>query len=206
MVTSYICHYNVHPIQNELANPDEMKVVVKLTLSLCTTIYILTSFFGYLLFGEDTMSDVLANFDKDLGIPFSAVLNDIVRVSYAVHLMLVFPVVHFALRLNLDGLVFPSAQPLIEDTRRFILITAGLVIFIFVGAVLIPDLWNAFQVLGSTVAVFIGFIFPGSIVLRDSHHISSRRDKFLALFMVLLAILSSLIALSSDFFDILEKS
>ncbi|KAL5168507.1 Amino acid transporter AVT6B [Glycine soja] len=49
LVTAYTCHYNV---------------------------YLLTSFFGFLLFGEGTLDDVLANFDTDLGIPFGSVLND----------------------------------------------------------------------------------------------------------------------------------
>ncbi|KAH9309406.1 hypothetical protein KI387_037317 [Taxus chinensis] len=166
MVTAYICHYNVHPIRNELVKPSDMKTVVQTSLALCSTIYVATSFFGYLLFGDETMSDVLANFDKDLGVPYSAILNDIVRISYAVHLMLVFPVIHFALRLNLDGLVFPLALPLILDSRRFSLITAGLVSFVFLGATFIPSIWDAFQVTGATVAVCIGFIFPGAIVLR----------------------------------------
>ena len=70
------------------------------------------------------MTDVLANFDTDLGVPYNAMLNDIVRVSYAIHLMLVFPVIHFALCLNLDGLAFPSTHPLLSDSKRFTLITA----------------------------------------------------------------------------------
>ncbi|CAJ1975468.1 unnamed protein product [Sphenostylis stenocarpa] len=44
--------------------------------------------FGFLLFGESTLDDVLANFDTDLGIPYSSLLNDVVRISYALHLML----------------------------------------------------------------------------------------------------------------------
>ena len=34
---------------------------------LCTSVYLTTALFGYLLFGEDTASDVLANFDSALG-------------------------------------------------------------------------------------------------------------------------------------------
>jgi hypothetical protein len=42
-------------------------------------VYALTAVSGYLLFGEDTESDVLTNFDKNLGIRFSTLLNYIVR-------------------------------------------------------------------------------------------------------------------------------
>lgn len=126
----------------------------------------MTSFFAYLLFGDLTLDDVLANFDANLGIPYSSLLNDVVRVSYVVHLMLVFPIIFFALRLNLDGLLFPSAGPLVLDNRRFALVTLGLISLVFLGANFIPSIWDAFQFTGATAAVCIGFIFPASIVLK----------------------------------------
>nr|DAD31569.1 TPA_asm: hypothetical protein HUJ06_010420 [Nelumbo nucifera] len=166
LVTAYICHYNVHTIDNELEDSSQIQSIVRTSLALCSTVYITTSFFGFLLFGESTLDDVLANFDTDLGIPFSSVLNDAVRVSYAVHLMLVFPIIFFALRLNLDGLLFPSARPLVLDNQRFALINVVLMSLIFLGANFIPSIWDAFQFTGATAAVCIGFIFPAAIALR----------------------------------------
>ncbi|KAG9137303.1 hypothetical protein Leryth_014938 [Lithospermum erythrorhizon] len=115
LVTAYICHYNVHSIENELKDRKQIRAVVRSSLSLCASVYVMTSLFGFLLFGDSTLDDVLANFSADLGIPFGSVLNDIIRVSYAAHLMLVFPIVFFPLRLNLDGLLFPSARSLTSD-------------------------------------------------------------------------------------------
>jgi len=126
----------------------------------------MTSIFGFLLFGDATLDDVLANFDMDLGIPYSSLLNDAVRVSYAAHLMLVFPIVFFPLRLNLDGLLFPSARPFHQANTRFALLTIGLITTIFLGANFIPSIWDAFQFTGATAAVCLGFIFPASITLR----------------------------------------
>jgi sodium-coupled neutral amino acid transporter 2 len=126
----------------------------------------MTSFFGFLLFGDATLDDVLANFDTNLGIPYGPLLNDAVRVSYAAHLMLVFPVVFFPLRLNLDGLFFPSSRPLVQDNCRFALISIGLITLIFLGANFIPSIWDAFQFTGATAAVCLGFIFPAAITLR----------------------------------------
>ncbi|CAN6446745.1 unnamed protein product [Victoria cruziana] len=183
-----------------------MQSIVRSSLGLCSTVYIATSFFGFLLFGEATLDDVLANFDADLGIPYSSVLNDAVRVSYAVHLMLVFPIIFFALRLNLDGLLFPSASPLVLDNRRFALITVALIGIIFLGANFIPSIWDAFQFTGATAAVCIGFIFPASIALRDTHGIATNRDKLLAVFMIVLAAFSNLIAIYSDAYSLFNKS
>ncbi|RVW56283.1 Amino acid transporter AVT6A [Vitis vinifera] len=77
LVTAYICHHNIHPIEKELHDQTQMKPIVRTSLMLCTSVYIATSFFGFLLFGDRTLDDVLANFDGDLGIPYSSLLNDV---------------------------------------------------------------------------------------------------------------------------------
>lgn len=156
----------VHPIENELIDPTQMKSIVRTSLTFCSSVYIATSFFSFLLFGDHTLDDVLANFDADLGIPYSSFLDDIVRVSYGVHLMLVFPIVFFSLRLNLDGLLFPFAIPIAFDNRRFYTVTAALMGFIFLGANFVPSIWDAFQFTGATAAISVGFIFPAAVALR----------------------------------------
>ncbi|XP_050227974.1 amino acid transporter AVT6A-like [Mercurialis annua] len=206
LVTAYICHYNVHSIDNELTDYTQIKPVVRTSLALCSTVYIMTSIFGFLLFGDGTLDDVLANFDKDLGIPYSSLLNDAVRVSYAAHLMLVFPIVFYPLRLNLDGLLFPSGRSLYQDNTRFASITVALIGVIFLGANFIPSIWDAFQFTGATAAVCLGFIFPASITLRDRHNIATKRDKILSTFMIVLAVFSNAIAIYSDAYALIKKS
>ncbi|MBA0877715.1 hypothetical protein Goshw_009054 [Gossypium schwendimanii] len=166
LVTAFICHYNVHNIANELKDTTQIGAVVRTSLASCSIVYIMTSVFGFLLFGDATLADVLANFDTDLGIPYSYLLNDAVRVSYAAHLMLVFPIVFYPLRINIDGLFFPFASPLPQSTKRFAFITSGLLLLIFLGANFIPSIWVAFQFTGATAAVCLGFIFPAAVTLR----------------------------------------
>uniref|UniRef100_A0ACD5YYE3 Uncharacterized protein n=1 Tax=Avena sativa TaxID=4498 RepID=A0ACD5YYE3_AVESA len=198
LVTAYICHYNVHPIHNELKDPAQIKPIVRASLVLCSAVYVTTSFFGYLLFGADTLDDVLANFDSDLGIPYGSVFNDAVRVSYALHLMLVFPIVFHALRLNMDGLIFPSARPLACDNRRFAALTGALLAVIFLAANFIPNIWIAFQFTGATAAVSIAYIFPAAMALRDRHGIARKRDRLLAVIMIAIAAVSNAVAVYSD--------
>ncbi|KAL6888364.1 hypothetical protein ACP4OV_009390 [Aristida adscensionis] len=205
LVTSYICHYNVHSIDNELEDRTQIKPIVQTSLGLCSSVYIATSFFAYLLFGEATLADVLANFDSDLRIPFSSIFNDIVRVSYVVHVMLVFPIVFFALRLNLDGLLFPTSRHISRDNRRFAMITISLVAVIYLAAIFIPSIWDAFQFTGATAAVLIGFIFPAMIILRDPYGIATNRDKVLSVTMIVLAVLSNSVALYSDALSIFYR-
>lgn len=206
LVTAYICHYNVHSINNELEDRTKIHTVVRTSLTLCSTVYVMTSFFGFLLFGDGTLDDVLANFDQDLGIAYGSLLNDAVRVSYAAHLMLVFPVVFYPLRLNLDGLLFPSSRPLASDNKRFALITICLISVIFLGANFIPSIWDAFQFTGATASVCVGFIFPASIVLRDRYGIAMRKEKYLAILMIVLAVVSNLVAIYSDAYDLFKKN
>nr|XP_025693880.1 amino acid transporter AVT6A isoform X2 [Arachis hypogaea] len=198
LVTAFVCHYNVHTIDKELGDSSLIQPVVRASLSLSSSIYILTALFGFLLFGESTLDDVLANFDTDLGIPYSSLLNDVVRISYALHLMLVFPVIFFSLRFNFDDLIFPSARPLNSDQCRFVSITSGLVALVYIAANFIPSIWDAFQFTGATATVCLGFIFPAAIALRDSHGIASKKDKILSVIMIALAIFSNIIAIYSN--------
>ncbi|VAI78382.1 unnamed protein product [Triticum turgidum subsp. durum] len=205
LVTAYICHYNVHSIDNELEDKTQTKPIVRTSLVLCSSVYIATSFFAYLLFGDGTLDDVLANFDSNLGIPFSSVFNDVVRVSYAAHVMLVFPIVFFALRLNLDGLLFPTSRHISYDNKRFTIITISLLVVIYTAAIFIPSIWDAFQFTGATAAVLIGFIFPAMVILRDPYGIATKRDKILAVTMIVLAVVSNSVALYSDAMNIFRR-
>jgi amino acid permease len=145
-----------------------MKSAVRISLVLCSVIYAAVGFFGFLLFGDDTMPDVLANFDRSSGsgsgVPQA--LNDAARLSYALHLVLVFPLLHYSLRVNVDELLFPGGRPLATDTRRFVALTAALMAGLYALAIAIPSIWTLFQYTGSTFAVCISLIFPGAIVLR----------------------------------------
>ncbi|KAL0425126.1 UNVERIFIED_CONTAM: Amino acid transporter AVT6E [Sesamum radiatum] len=98
----------------------------RITTIICVLIYASTAIAGYLLFGKDTESDVLTNFDKDLGIRFSTALNYIVRIGYVLHLILVFPVVHFSLRQTVDTLIFEGLNPLSESRKRLSKVGSGL--------------------------------------------------------------------------------
>ncbi|KAE8659350.1 Transmembrane amino acid transporter family protein isoform 3 [Hibiscus syriacus] len=198
VVTAYLCHFNVHSIANELKGSTQMGLVVRVSLASCAVVYVLISFFGFLLFGEATLDDVLSNFDTDLGIPYSSLLNDAVRVSYAAHLMLVFPVIFYPLRLNIDGLFFPSARPLAQSNTRFASVTSGLITLVYLGANFIPSIWVAFQFTGATAAVCLGFIFPAAVTLRDRHIKSTKKDRILAIVMIVVAVFSNLVAIYSN--------
>ncbi|CAI8597401.1 unnamed protein product [Vicia faba] len=201
VVTAFAFHFNVHPIGFELAKPSDMKIAVRLALMFCAVIYFTIGLFGYLLFGDLTQSDILVNFDQTADSAVGSFFNSLIRVSYALHIMLVFPILNFSLRANIDELFFPKKPLLATDNKRFVILTLVILVFSYLAAIAIPDIWYFFQFLGSTTALSLAFIFPGTIVLRDALRISTRKDKIIALVMIILAVGTSAIAISTNIYN-----
>ncbi|CAA7398229.1 unnamed protein product [Spirodela intermedia] len=198
IVLAFTFHFNIHPIRAELQKSSDMTKAVRLSLILCSVIYATVGLSGYLLFGDATMADILSNFDRTSGFDVPPLVNDLVRLSYGLHLILVYPLLNFSLRINLDGLLFPRLRPLPNDDTRFVSMTLGLAALIYLAAIGIPNIWILFQIFGSTTSVCLSLIFPASIVLRDVHGIACRRDKMMAATMIALAAVTSAIAISSN--------
>ncbi|OVA07445.1 Amino acid transporter [Macleaya cordata] len=210
MTNAYVCHFNVQPIYNELEGryPQKMNQVGRITTVLCVVVYASTAVSGYLLFGNDTESDVLTNFDKDLGVRFSSILNYIVRVGYIFHLILVFPVIHFSLRQTVGALVFKESGRLLKNRKRSLALTAVLLGLIYLGSTMIPNIWVAFKFTGATTAVSLGFIFPSLIALRLNQQGEnlSCREKLLSWLMLLLAISVGIVGVIGNIYSINSKS
>ncbi|XP_050880391.1 amino acid transporter AVT6C [Lathyrus oleraceus] len=204
VVTAFTFHFNVHPIGFEFAKPSDMKTAVRLAIMFCAVIYFTIGLFGYLLFGDSTQSDILVNFDQSAD-SVGSLFNSLIRVSYALHVMLVFPIVNFSLRANIDEVFFPKKAVLATDNKRFVILTLVLLVFSYLAAIAIPDIWYFFQFLGSTTALCLAFIFPGIIVLRDALGISTRKDKIIALVMIILAVVASAIAISTNIYNALSS-
>jgi amino acid permease len=208
MTNAFICHFNVQPIYNELKEktPQNMYKVGRISTVLCVAVYALTALSGYLLFGEDTESDVLTNFDKDLGIRFSSLLNYIVRIGYVIHLVLVFPVVHFSLRQTVEALIFGElAAP---SRKRTLTLTVVLLALIYLGSTMIPNIWMAFKFTGATTGLALGFMFPALVALKLDKEGSrlGHGEKLLALGLLGLSILVSVIGVVGNVYTLKSKS
>ncbi|KAL4620761.1 hypothetical protein ACB092_06G179000 [Castanea dentata] len=199
-VTGFGFHVNVHPIRVELGKPTEMSLAVWISLAITVAIYSAIGFFGYLLFGDSIMSDMLVNFNQNSDTTIGKLLDVIVRLTYAIHLLLVFPLLNFTLRANIDELLFPKKPILASDTLRFVSLTCVLLAITYIAAIAIPDIWYFFQFMGSTTVVCLSFIFPGAIILRDVHGISTTRDKIIAILVILLAVGTSTIAIFTSLY------
>ncbi|KAF3433312.1 hypothetical protein FNV43_RR24414 [Rhamnella rubrinervis] len=205
IVMALAFHVNVHPIRAELGDPSDMKSAVRISIIICVVIFLVIGFFGYLLFGDSIMPDMLVNFDQNSDSTIRQLLNDIVRLSYAIHILLVYPIYNFSLRANIDELLFPNKQVFASDTPRFVSLTCVLLAFTYIVAIAIPDIWIVFQFLGSTTLVCIAFIFPGAIILRNVNGISTRRDKVIAALVIVMALVTSVVAISTNVYGSVKK-
>ncbi|KAG8485586.1 hypothetical protein CXB51_018999 [Gossypium anomalum] len=185
-----------------------MNQVGRITTALCVVVYASTAISGYLLFGKDTEGDVLTNFDRNLGICFSTALNYIVWVDYILHLVLVFPVIHFSLRQTVDNLVFEGSAPLTESRKRSLALTEILLVLIYIGSTMIPNIWTAFKFTGATTVVSLGFTFPALIALKISQQEESmslsRVEKFLSWLMLILAVIVSIAGIIGNIYTKLQ--
>ncbi|GAA0138373.1 amino acid transporter [Lithospermum erythrorhizon] len=206
MTNAYVCHFNVQPIYNELEgrSPEKMNRVSRMTTAICVLVYASTAVAGYLLFGKSTESDVLTNFDRDLGIPLSTAINYVVRIGYVFHLVLVFPVMHFSLRQTMDSLFFAGSPPLTESRKRCLGWTFVLLGLTYFGSTTVPNIWTAFKFTGATTAVSLGFTFPSLIALRLSKGgiYLNEREKFICWFMLILAVIVSIVGVIGNIYTL----
>ncbi|KAG7590813.1 Amino acid transporter transmembrane domain [Arabidopsis suecica] len=210
MSNAYVCHFNVQPIYNELEgrSPHKMNRVGRITTAICVVVYASTAISGYLLFGKDTESDILTNFDQDLGIRFSSAVNYIVRIGYILHLVLVFPVIHFSLRETVNTLLFEGSPPLSESKKRSLGLTVVLLALIYIGSTMIPNIWTAFKFTGATSAVSLGFTFPALIALRLGKQSNSLSlvERSVSWLMLILAVVVSIVGTIGNIYSLESKS
>ncbi|KMZ76042.1 Amino acid transporter-like protein [Zostera marina] len=210
MTNAYVCHFNVQPIYNDLKGRSAAKMnkVGRITTILCVIVFAFTAVSGYLLFGDDTEPDILTNFDKNLGIKFSNGLNYIVRVGYVLHLILVFPVIHFSMRQAVGALVF--RETLLVGKKRVWGLTAILLLLIYLGSTLIPNIWVAFKFTGATTALSVGFIFPSLIALRLGNPSDSSDFKLgetiVSWIMLVFAVLVSIVGVVGNVYSLRKSS
>ncbi|GJM97874.1 hypothetical protein PR202_ga14834 [Eleusine coracana subsp. coracana] len=190
MTNAYICHFNVQPIYNELKEktPQNMYKIGRISTVLCVVVYALT---------------------RSLRVPivrFSNLLNYIVRIGYVIHLVLVFPVVHFSLRQTVDSLIFGElATP---SRKKTLALTGVLLALIYLGSTMIPNIWMAFKFTGATTGLALGFMFPALIALRlDKEGCRlGHVERILSVGLLVLAIIVSVIGVVGNVYTLKSKS
>lgn len=65
LMTAYICQFAIHPLMQDLKaySTSKMTRIVKITLVVCSGLYLAFGIGGYALFGDQTQGDALSNFN-----------------------------------------------------------------------------------------------------------------------------------------------
>jgi amino acid permease len=152
-----------------MARPTEkrMRKVISYALWATTALYWFISISAYLLFTSRTDVDALLNYGElDMGKKTAKGIEIVVKLSYALCLVGTFPLVQLALRQSLFDL--RGWGPANAKPRLFSAVTAGLLLVEYGCAMAIPNIAVAFSVLGSTVAVWIGFVVPARLAINGA--------------------------------------
>eukprot|EP01137_Pigoraptor_chileana_P023200 Opistho-2@7216 len=156
------CHLQVVPVFTELPLPKRARFsrVSISTIVMCSSLYIASGIFGYILFGEDVKGDVLASFS-----PSDTVAN-VAKVLMVVHVVLAYPVALFPVRKAIDVLLLHTGghQP---TFTRTIIQNIGVIALTGVLAVAFPRIEKVFDIVGATTGVMITIIFPAWMLLKN---------------------------------------
>ena len=104
-VISFTCQQNLFTVTNELRDPTTSRclLVIVLAVSLALSFFVVVAYAGYLTFGDQVKSDILATYPQDNALVSAA------RVLLATVVITCFPLQAFAVRTSL-GTLFSAAM------------------------------------------------------------------------------------------------
>jgi len=171
VLTAYNCHFNIHSIMGEMRNYSKERtgVVVRVAVLICGAMYMVVGAGAYMVFGSNIKADVLASFGREnlerlLGGTGSVVVATIVKLLYVASLMVTYPLINWALRVNAFELAWnttPDPGSPVWYTLTYVLLGSGLLL-----AITIPSIWVAIELTGATAGVLISFFWPMVLLLK----------------------------------------
>lgn len=159
---AFIAHYNVPRFYQEMHQRSVTKFAtsVAISLSLCGAVYIAVALFGYLHFGEATMSDVLSNFGKN------SLKATIGRVAMSAVVLFTYPLAFNSLRASAMALLalhFPTLN--FRVSRIYFPLTLTLVGLTFILGSTLSDIGVVLDYKGAILGGCISFAFPAWMFL-----------------------------------------
>ncbi|CAD5114257.1 DgyrCDS3398 [Dimorphilus gyrociliatus] len=150
--------------------PSRMDTIVKNAINICTSVYLMVGYFGYVAFCSDEISgDVLVNFTPTI---FSGAL----KLGFVLSVALSFPLVIFPCRASIYSLLFSKYQTLESShegltesstipVNHFRSITIAIVLSTLAIGICVPNVEFILGLTGSTMGSMISFIFPALMFL-----------------------------------------
>lgn len=170
LVVAYTCHYNALRFYHELGPATRTSVktmsrVVTGSMGLCTLVYLLIAFGGYLMFGENTKSNILTSWPQQ-----DDPLLLIALLAMGMVLVFSFPLVFNALRSNLADLlglsIHDSKGGLYTPNKWHWLLTAVVPSVCVLLATQVDDIGVVLGFNGSVNGVMLVYVLPSLIYLK----------------------------------------
>jgi len=160
----YQCHISAIPIYSCMKerNIKNFSLCVTVGIATCFTAYTIAGTFGYLTFGSSVPSDILQGYDASKPHVLIAI------IALAAKSCATYPILAFCGREAITSMLQGCcnfSHPNGEKLGRIVVSLIWFVASMFL-AILIPDIGEVIQILGSLAAIFI-FVFPGVCLLQS---------------------------------------
>ncbi|XP_067648813.1 putative sodium-coupled neutral amino acid transporter 11 [Haliotis asinina] len=193
MAFAYMCHHNTFLIHSSLENPTTQRwgFVTHFSVIFAMFMCLVLGIVGYLSFTGLTQGDLLENYCHD------DILMNIVRIAFAVTIMLTYPVECFVTREVVENAVFPANPP----TPLWRHITITVIIVFLTGAVSMATdcLGIVLELNGVLAAAPLAYIIPALSVMRLRQEAMFSRANIgpilVATFGILVAIIGFIMAM-----------
>jgi len=163
-IFAYCCQTNCFEIYAEMVNRSvkKMTITAAVSMSACTSIYIVAGIAGSADFGSDTDGNILKNYKNPTETPYIAVAF----IAMSITLTMAFPICIFPTRdAVLQILGYKDAYSTPDHVRLF---TAGVlaVSSVLVG-LFVPGIQILFGILGGVCGSSLAFIWPALFAIRS---------------------------------------
>lgn len=199
---------------------EKMNDIVKSAVTICTGVYILVGFFGYVAFCQQPFSgNILLNLEPTFA-------SDAIKIGFVLSVACSFPLVIFPCRASFYSLLYRrvSFLTLFSNLRlflyffsqghsevahyipehRFKMITISMIVLALIVGILIPSIELIIGLVGSTIGVAICIMFPASCFIKIGKKNST--EKLLAQMILVFGFLLMVLGTYANLMAIDEKS
>ncbi|KAK3771301.1 hypothetical protein RRG08_024378 [Elysia crispata] len=171
MAFAYMCHHNTFLIHSSLENPTKKRwgFVTHFSVMFAMAMCLILGIVGYASFTGATQGDLMENYCSD------DILMNIARVSFAITIMLTYPVECFVTREVVENAVFPTNPE--APLWRHVTVTCTIVGLTAAVSMATDCLGIVLELNGVLAAAPLAYIIPAACVMRlRQEAVFSRRN------------------------------
>lgn len=215
-------------------NNKEMKKATSLGVTFCLVIYLMTGVLGFIMYRDQLTDTILDNFKNDIRIyldsdTFLTVVLVIVNISFLISSTMSIPLMFFSLKKNFFNTVIffkknfgkkkeeekeIANDHLIEKLgnqttyishKEKLIITLALYLLICVISIVVRDIGDIFDIVGSTAANAINYILPTIFFIKLTKTRFFSGDNILPQIIFIVGVIVLILSLVSEILKLIIK-